>query len=103
MAKFPVPRALMLGLAEAGETSDSVTGSGSLDVRRYGRVLKARRIAFFVAYYASAELGCFLSLGWDLPVRILDLFTEFRNFTNGWPTLAGNSLLGALAHFGSTQ
>ena len=56
--------------------------------------------SLFVAYYASAELGCFLSLGWDLPVRILDLFTEFRNFTNGWPTLAGNSLLGALAHFG---
>jgi hypothetical protein len=44
MAKFPVPRALMLGLAEAGETSDSVTGSGSLDVRRYGRVLKARAL-----------------------------------------------------------
>ena len=32
--------------------------------------------------------------------RILDLFVEFRNLTNGWPTLAGNSLLGALAHFG---
>jgi hypothetical protein len=44
MAKFPVPRALMLGLAEASETSDSVTGSGSLDVRRYGRVLKARAL-----------------------------------------------------------
>ena len=54
----------------------------------------------FVAYYASAELGCFLSLGWQMPVRILDLFTEFRNLTNGWPTVAGNSLLGALMHFG---
>jgi hypothetical protein len=32
----------MLGLAEAAETADAVTGSGSLDVRRYGRVLKAR-------------------------------------------------------------
>ena len=54
----------------------------------------------FVAYYASAELGCFLSLRWPMPVRILDLFVEFRNLTNGLPTVAGNSLLGALTHFG---
>ena len=32
----------------------------------------------FVAYYASAEMGCFLALGWPLPTRMLDLFTEFR-------------------------
>ena len=25
----------------------------------------------FVAYYASAELGCFLELGWQMPARIL--------------------------------
>ena len=56
--------------------------------------------SLFVAYYSPAELGCFLSLGWPMPTRILDLFVEFRNLTNGWPTLAGNSLLGALAHFG---
>ena len=56
--------------------------------------------ALFVAYYASAELGCFLSLGWSLPARILDLFTEFRNLTNGSTPLAGNSLLGALSYFG---
>jgi hypothetical protein len=36
----------------------------------------------FVAFYASAELGCHLSLGWDLPVNILDLFIEFRRLTN---------------------
>jgi hypothetical protein len=56
--------------------------------------------SLFVAYYASAELGCFLSLGWPIPVRILDLFTEFRNLTNGSSPLAGNSLLGALSYFG---
>jgi DNA polymerase I len=56
--------------------------------------------SLFVAYYASAELGCFLSLGWPIPVRILDLFTEFRNLTNGSSTLACNSLLGALSYFG---
>ena len=39
----------------------------------------------FVAYYASAELGCHRALGWPMPARILDLFTEFRARTNGLP------------------
>ncbi|MDA1054533.1 MAG: DNA polymerase [Planctomycetota bacterium] len=56
--------------------------------------------ALFVAYYASAEFGCFLSLGWPIPARVLDLFTEFRCLTNGLGTTCGNGLLGALAHFG---
>ena len=54
----------------------------------------------FVAYYASAELGCYRVLDWPMPERILDLFTEFRARTNGLDTPAGNSLLGALAYFG---
>jgi hypothetical protein len=54
----------------------------------------------FVAYYASAELGCYRALGWPIPERILDLFTEFRDGTNGLPTPAGAGLLGALAYFG---
>ena len=54
----------------------------------------------FVAYYASAELGCYRVLGWPMPERILDLFTEFRARTNGLNTPAGNGLLGALAYFG---
>jgi DNA polymerase-1 len=56
--------------------------------------------SLFVAFYASAELGCFLSLNWPIPARILDLYVEFRVLTNGLPTVAGNSLLGALTHFG---
>jgi hypothetical protein len=56
--------------------------------------------ALFMAYYASAELGCHLALGWSMPERILDLFTEFRNATNGLPTTSGNGLLGALAFHG---
>ena len=35
-------QAIALGLAEASRTSDAVTGTGSLDVLRYGRILKAR-------------------------------------------------------------
>ena len=35
-----------------------------------------------------------------MPTRILDLFTEFRDRTNGLATPAGASLLGALTYFG---
>jgi hypothetical protein len=54
----------------------------------------------FVAYYASAEVGCFLALGWPVPARVLDLYAEFRNETNGFPLPAGRGLLGALAWHG---
>jgi DNA polymerase-1 len=54
----------------------------------------------FVAYFASAELGVFLSLGWPLPSRILDLYAEFRLFTSGIPTPCGSDLIGALVAFG---
>ena len=56
--------------------------------------------ALIVAYYASAELGCFRALGWPMPANILDLFAEFRDRTNGLPTLAGCGLIGALTYFG---
>jgi DNA polymerase I len=54
----------------------------------------------FVAYYASAELGCFLALGWPMPARVLDLYCEFRAATNGLPTPCGPGLLGALQWHG---
>jgi DNA polymerase I len=56
--------------------------------------------ALFVAFYASAELGCFRALGWPKPANILDLFTEFRDRTNGLQTPAGAGLIGALTYFG---
>lgn len=56
--------------------------------------------SLFIAYYASAEVGCHLTLGWPQPVRILDLFTEFRCRTNGLQVPAGSGLLGALAYYG---
>ena len=31
-----------------------------------------------VAYFATAELDCHLSLGWPLPLNVLDLYVEFR-------------------------
>jgi DNA polymerase-1 len=55
--------------------------------------------ALFVAYYASAELGCFRALGWPMPANVLDLFTEFRARTNGTDWLEGRGLLAALQYF----
>jgi DNA polymerase family A len=54
--------------------------------------------ALFVASYASAEVGCFLALGWPVPARLLDLYAEFRNETNGLALPGSSSLLGALAY-----
>ena len=39
-----------------------------------------------VAYYASAEMGCFLQLGWPMPDNLLDLFVEHKLSMNGTPT-----------------
>jgi len=58
--------------------------------------------ALFVAYFASAELGCFLSLGWKQPVNIVDLFAERRVETNGHYLITDNTLIGALAARGLT-
>ena len=56
--------------------------------------------ALVVAYFASAEMSCFLQLGWPLPVNTLDLFVEFRWLTNGMPLTHGKGLLGALLYYG---
>lgn len=56
--------------------------------------------SLFVAYYASAEIGCLRALRWPAPANLLDLFAEFRNQTNGLPVPNGNGLLGALAFYG---
>ena len=56
--------------------------------------------ALCVAYYASAEMDCFLALGWPLPNHVLDLFAEFRCLTNGLRPAHGSGLLGALMHYG---
>lgn len=56
--------------------------------------------SLFVGYYASAEIGCHLALGWQIPVNILDLFTEFRNANNGLHVHSGHGLLGALVSHG---
>jgi hypothetical protein len=43
-AKLSPIQAVLIGLTKAARSSDAVTGTGSLDVLRYGRVLKARQL-----------------------------------------------------------
>ena len=54
----------------------------------------------YVAYFATAELKCHLALGWPLPANVVDLFVEFRCYTNGKALPSGRGLLGALVYFG---
>ena len=54
--------------------------------------------ALFVAFVASAELGCFRVLGWPMPARILDLYVEFRDRVNG--IIGDRGLIDALNYFG---
>lgn len=54
----------------------------------------------FIAFYSSADLGCFIALNWPLPAAVLDPFIEFRLRTNGLGTPAGAGLVGALVYFG---
>jgi DNA polymerase I len=80
--------------------------SGKL-IRLFGEEMNIDRSPFdtgpdamFVAYYASAEFGCFLSLGWTLPERVIDLYAEFRNLRSGLSVPGGFGLLGALTFYG---
>lgn len=54
----------------------------------------------FLAYFASAEIGCYRVLGWPVPGHIVDLYAEFRVRTNGVAVPCGDGLLGALTYFG---
>jgi hypothetical protein len=56
-----------------------------------------------VAYYASAEVGCFLALGWPVPTRIIDLYVEFRRETNALALAEGRGLLSALSRHHITR
>lgn len=44
IAKYSLPKAIMIGLAKASKLAEAVSGKGTLDVIRYGRILKARQL-----------------------------------------------------------
>lgn len=43
-SKWSSVQALLMGMAQAAEASDSVSGTGQLDVLRYGHILKSRQL-----------------------------------------------------------
>jgi hypothetical protein len=44
LSKRPIPQIVMMGLAAAAQYEEAVSCEGSLDVTRYGGILKARRL-----------------------------------------------------------
>ncbi len=44
LSKRPIPQAIMIGLAKASQWAEAVTGEGTLNVLRYGNILKARQL-----------------------------------------------------------
>ena len=62
----------------------------------------------FVGYNFAAEASCFAVLGWPRPLQILDLYLEYLQVRNTWPSAihADNKkkerkrLLDALQYFG---
>jgi hypothetical protein len=61
--------------------------------------------ALHVAYAASAEWGTFLSLGWELPAYVIDLYAEYRNEISGRTPPRGRKgfdtrMLGAMDYYG---
>jgi hypothetical protein len=98
----PIPRCLAARELRSGRTV-RVWEDELLRMRRPPYPTDDRTL--FIAYYASAEVGCHLALGWPVPVRIVDFFTEWRANTNGINVYIhgrrlGNSLLDAMSCFG---
>lgn len=93
-----LPRPICVVFREQGQASSNKVWLDS-GVRREPPY-EVDRSTLFVAYYASAEIGCHLALKWPLPIHVLDLYTEFRRATNGRDTPCGSGLLGALAYYG---
>jgi hypothetical protein len=61
----------------------------------------------FISYNFSAEASCFFELGWPRPTQVIDLFLEYLQIRNTWPSVhAGDKkkerkrLLDALQYFG---
>jgi hypothetical protein len=62
LSKRPIPQAIMIGLAAASQMAEAVTGQGTLDVARYGGILKSRQlvgvrgagVAFDGLYYVKS-------------------------------------------------
>lgn len=62
MSKRTIPQSVLIGMAQASQAAEAVSGDGSLDVARYGGILKARQlvgvrgagVAFDGLYYVKS-------------------------------------------------
>ena len=73
--------------------------------KHYENPFRVGKEALFAAYAAHAEWSCFLSLGWKLPMYVLDLYAEFRNEVSGRTPPAGRNshdcrLIDAMGYYG---
>src|SRR5271165_4908235 len=44
LSKRTIPQSVLIGMAQASRSAEAVTGEGTLDVTRYGNILKARQL-----------------------------------------------------------
>ena len=90
---FVVTRAKPLGLCAWSPASSIAVkkfSCGATNCSHFGKApFDTGPDAALVAHYSSAELGCFLELGWPLPTNVIDLFAEHRVETNGRKSLCG--------------
>ena len=115
-AKHDPAEALLLGLAQAVRTADAVTGTGQLDVLRYGHVLRARQLvgvrgaglAYDGLYYVQSvshtiRRGSYtqsFSLARDglisntVRVRVRSIDTQTLSLIRGGPTSVAARALG---------
>ena len=96
--KGEIPSPICMSAVELRTGEERNVWFPGADVARCPLPLGRRHL--FLAYYASAELGCFLALGWAFPRSVIDLYFEFRCSTNGLRVPAGSGLLGACTYHG---
>jgi hypothetical protein len=86
MAKMSIPQAAMVGLAKAARAAEVITGSGTLNVIRYGRVLQPRRLVEVRgASYAYDGLHYVRSVTHQIRAgEYKQSFTLSRNAFNPW-------------------
>ena len=91
MAKYSLPQAAMVGLAKAARAAEVISGSGSLNVMRYGRVLKPRRLVEVRgAGLPHDGLHYVRSVTHQIkPGEYKQSFTLTRNAFNPWPSGLG--------------